>query len=318
MAQVTKELASQGFIERHARKGTFVAPVDKWRTPEARTEGLLVGALLYASDRLLPAIGAELHRCGYGMLVRHADSDVKETLKTLVAWREMGVSGLLWSPLYTADNIRDNTTLAEAILASGIPAVAVDRYPRAVEVSCVVSDNAEAAHTLTTYLTDLGHRRIGLIRHRHGSTADDRHDGYERALRGAGISPEPGLVLTVDHNENLQDLVTRVGAWLAATRPTAAWSITSEPLGYALLAAAQACGLAVPDDLSVATFDEIVAPWPVTRMIQPTEAIGRRAVQLLREHVKSPSDEIQRVILRSHLVAGDSCRPYQTPLLAEA
>ncbi|MFA4943819.1 MAG: substrate-binding domain-containing protein [Lentisphaeria bacterium] len=310
MDGVLRGLAAQGFLRREARQGTFVAPHEGWGKAETgRASGRLAGILATFPEEILQAAEAELHRQGCGALVRCTGADLAAALKAVAELVARGVRGFIWSPLSTPDYAGDNDRLAAALLGTGLPAVAVDRYPEGVEVNSVVSDNASAAALLTRHLLGLGHRRIGLVRHLSGSTARDRQRGWESALAAAGVAPAPALVLAVPHDLPGEELVRRVRQWLRDTHPTAVWSIAGLPLGAAVLAAAQAERLSIPQDLSFATFDEVIAPFPVTRILQPLAETGRRAAALLRGEMEKPSGEIHRVILRCTLREGASCRP---------
>ena len=314
MDGVLRCLTTQGYLRREARKGTFVAPRAGWgKAGNRRVPGRLAGILATFQEDILHTAEAELHRRGCGALVRCTGTDLPAALQAVAELVARGVRGFIWSPLSTPNYAADNRRLAEAILRTGLPAVAVDRYPEDVEANSVVSDNTRAAALLTRRLLGLGHRRIGLLRHRHGSTPADRQRGWENALAETGIVPDPALVLTVPHELPVADLVRQVRKWLRATRPTAVWSITGAPLGAAVLAAAQAEGLRIPQDLSFATFDEVVASLPVTCMLQPLAAIGRRAASLLGDEIDHPSGEIHRITLACTLRKGASCSNMVAP-----
>jgi len=308
--RVVRTLMDDGMLRRESRKGTYVAPREQWHRQQAASpQRRLIGVMTEFPYIDLQQIDATLRERNYAMVVRHTHDHIDTALQAIHEFSQLGVSGILWSPLSTSNHRADNALLADAILASRLPSVAIDRYPEDVEVQYVVSDNAQAGYTLTKYLLDLGHRRIGLVRHIHGSTPDDRHRGYTRALRAAGIDANDNLVFTIGHEVNTQEVITRLRAWLRAIRPTAAWAIAGYPLGNALLAAAQAEGLHIPDDLSIASFDEIIAPFPMTSIMQPFEQMAYRAATLLCDQIEHPTDELYRIVLRSTLRVGASCAP---------
>lgn len=313
MDGVLRGLTAQGFLRREARRGTFVAPREDWgRSGTAAAGRRLAGILMNFQEDILHAAEAELHRRGCGALVRCTGADLPATLEAVRDLAARGAGGFIWSPLSTPRYAADNHRLAQALLGTGLPAVAVDRYPETVELHSVVSDNRGAAAQLTRRLLALGHRRIGLVRHLHGSTPADRQRGWECAFAEAGLAPGAELVLSVPHALPAPDLVRQVRAWLRKVRPTAVWSIAAQPLGAAVLAAAQAEGLRIPQDLSFATFDDLVAPFPVTVIHQPLAEIGRRAAALLCGEMAKPSGEIRRIILPCRMEEGASCRAPRT------
>lgn len=306
MAQTLKEVAARGYLTGRNRSGYFVTPRTEWGKRPEKSTSPLVGVMLTETTSMLPVMEEELRRRGYGMLVAHETRSADRALRCIEDWRERGVHGIIWSPLSTREHLRDNARLAGCLSASGIPSVAVDRTPPGIEVNGVVSDNAQSACLLTRRLLDLGHRRIGLLRHRCGSSAENRQAGYERAHLEYATAVDPALILQVEHDDHGTALVDRVSAWLKSTPMTAAWSITGNPLGQALLAALQRLEWPVPAQFSLMTFDEMIAPFPVTFIRQPFEEIARRAVALLDELMESATTEIRQIILPSQLIEGAS------------
>ncbi len=306
LAAVFRELTQRGYIRSRGRLGTHVTDKSAWgHTPEQHSNQL-IGVMISETLSMLPTIEQTLLNAGYSMVLSQCHQTREQAIACIEHWRKMGLHGVIWSPISSKEHVDDNQAIASVIAASGMKAVAVDRYPQTMEVNSVVSDNAHAAMMLTHHLLELGHKRIGLIRHRHGSTPEDRARGYEQALRAADISPKASLVLTVDHGMEHELLIKRIASWIKKNKPTAVWSIAGDPLGQALLAATQRLGLSVPDDLSIATFDSIIASTPMTCIIQPLEAIAKRAVELLLSHIDHASDEITRIVLPSELRIGQS------------
>ncbi|MEI7831715.1 MAG: GntR family transcriptional regulator [bacterium] len=303
---VLRSLVGLHYLVREERRGTFVAPAENWGASETNSTRL-IGVIAGFAAYILPHIDQELRERGYGMVARHVHDDIEVALASVEELRAHGVRGFIWSPLSIPNHERDNTRLATAILRTGLPSVAVDQYPAAIEVNCITSDNSRAGYALTNHLLSLGHTRIGLIRFAHGSTPEDRYCGYARALREADVTEIPSLVLTMDIEMVPQQAVTIIREWLVKERPTAVWATTANWLGTALLAATQAAGLAIPVDLSVATFDEVVAPFPVTSVIQPFAEMGHRSVRLLAEEIEHPSGETHRIVLNSKIIFTASC-----------
>ncbi len=302
---VLRDLSAAGYLVRREREGTFVASRDTWGTASLESRGHFVGVIGGGFNSMLSEVGSTLREHNYEMVVRDVGDSIGEALKAIEDFVKLGVRGIIWSPLSTANHRADNTRLATLIIDSQLPAVAVDRYPEDVEVNCVTSDNARSGYALTRHLLELGHRRIGLIRHLHGSTPEDRHKGYTRAVMEFKAEADPELVVSVEHGINPEELVKLLREWLRCAQPTAVWSISGD-LGAAALVAAQAEGLKIPDDVSLATFDGIPAPFPVTSIIQPFDEIGRRAAEFLVEEMARSIGEVRRIVLKSHFRLGAS------------
>lgn len=307
LAAVFRELTARGYIVSKGKLGTFVTAPENWGKSPEKHASRLVGVMLTDTPAMMESIESTLQNAGYSMVLSQTHVTLDAALNCIELWRRMGLHGVIWSPISTPNHVSDNLRLARAIQASGMQSVAVDRYPP-IEVNCVVSDNIRGGQDLTRHFIEQGHRRIGLIRHRYGSTPEDRMRGYLDALQEAGIDFDPSLVLTVDHGVTSEVLIETIQRWLQKTKPTAVWSIAGEPLGQAMMAAVARCKLRVPQDLALATFDEVISSIPVTSMIQPFAAIGRRAAELLISLIQHPTQEIARIVLPSRMVVAESSR----------
>ncbi len=145
-------------------------------------------------------------------------------------------------------------------------------------------DNRAAARAMTEHLLALGHRRIGLIKGPQGSPLTrERIAGYEDALNDAGIALDPELLRR--GNFTLQAGYEAAGQLLDnPNRPTAIFCENDE-MAIGAMQRIRQSGLRVPQDVSVAGFDDIpfaaFSDPPLTTIAQPAEAFGRHAVEML-------------------------------------
>ncbi|MFF0743045.1 LacI family DNA-binding transcriptional regulator [Streptomyces sp. NPDC004111] len=117
-------------------------------------------------------------------------------------------------------------------------------------------DNRGGARLLTEHLLSLGHTRIGYVAGpMERTTTRHRLEGHREALRAAGIDDDPALTLHGSY-----DRATGVSAAerLLATAPDlTAVVAANDTIALGVCAAARARGLRVPEDLSVAGFDDL-------------------------------------------------------------
>ena len=135
-------------------------------------------------------------------------------------------------------------------LPPDFPTVFAGARPREEAAASVALDDVGAAREATQHLIDLGHRRIAMVT---GPMAEDcsqdRHLGYEQALRDAGLAPSSELIVE--------------GTWLAPSgyeayrrlsqvdpAPTAVFS-QNDQMAVGVLRAARDEGLKIPEELSV-------------------------------------------------------------------
>jgi len=168
----------------------------------------------------------------------------------------------------------------------GIPFVRISPGTNHALTSSVFMDDVGAADDMTTHLINLGHRRIGfIVGHPNHMASDQRLFGYRRALDRAGIAFEPELVRPGQFD--FASGATAAEALLGlAARPTAIFA-SNDDMAAGVLAVAHRQGLAIPDDLSVAGFDDTElasAVWPpLTTIRQPTRDLAFTAASLLFE-----------------------------------
>lgn len=180
------------------------------------------------------------------------------------------------------------------------------RYPT------VSLDNRGAAKAMTQHLIELGHQRIGLIKGPKSSPLTrERVAGYQDALQQAGIAVDPALIRP--GNFSLQAGYDGAAALLQLPhRPTALFCENDE-MAIGALKQIKQQGLRVPEDISLAGFDDIpfaaYCDPPLTTIAQPTETFGRLAVEMLIALIEKKPLPAQHVTLPFELTVRHSTAP---------
>lgn len=222
---------------------------------------------------------------GYTLVTFNTDDQVAREKRVFSVLRSRRVDGVL---LVVAPSPGDVSHI-ESIIAAGTPVVCLDRIPPGVKVDLVSVDSVKGARMCIQHLIMQGHNRIGILT---GSmalqTARDRLNGYKAALRDAGIRLDPGLIREGDFRT---EAGYRLGKELLLRhdRPTAIFG-SNGMLTLGLLAAMEEVGLRCPEDVAVATFDdmpvsEVFRPH-LTAVAQPAYRIGYEGVQLLIQRLR--------------------------------
>jgi len=192
---------------------------------------------------------------------------------------------------------------------------------RDVGVPQAVLDEARAAEELTAFLLGLGHRTVHHVRVPPSRREDGRTTGWRRALRKAG-APIPD---TYDAGWEPRTGV-EIGRRLAEDPSVTAVFCGNDEIAMGVMRGLADAGLKVPDDVSVAGFDDhpLAEMWspPLTTAKQDFAGLGRRGFQLLLHVIDETSDRLYsserpRLILREstagpnaeRLRAGDALRP---------
>ncbi|MEV0273486.1 LacI family DNA-binding transcriptional regulator [Hamadaea sp. NPDC050747] len=203
------------------------------------------------------------------------------------------------------------TDLAEA--APGTPLVLLGERALSAPVHHVAIDNVAAARAATRHLLDLGHRRIAALGDQPGphGTAALRLRGYESALRSAGITPDPALIVPAAAYSRAEGTVAMRHLLDLADPPDAVFCF-NDMLAIGALSAVRDRGLRVPEDVAVVGFDGVdegnySAP-RLTTIAPDKAAIAEAAVGLVRAALQDGSGQPQDVVTPFTLVARESTR----------
>jgi len=194
-------------------------------------------------------------------------------------------------------------------LTGEIPLVTVARRVPDLEGNCVCIDNIEASFLATQHLIELGHRRIahicGQLDH---PDAEDRQQGYLKALKAAGIEPVPELI--IEGNFRRQSGVLAVEMLLSNQSPFTAIFAANDQMAYGARLALYRRGIRVPDDLSLVGFDDEPAAAfmipPLTTVRQPGVEMGREAARIILARLKGESTPPTN--LKAHLMVRESTK----------
>jgi LacI family transcriptional regulator len=190
--------------------------------------------------------------------------------------------------------------------------VVVDPNGNGASVPSVIATNRVGAMELMRYLIGLGHRRIGFITGRYDTqSATRRFLAYQDGLAEAGIPFDPDLVqegdYTRDHGQaaarRLLDRPDRPSAIFAANDQTA--------LGVMDIAAE--LGLRIPQDLSVAGFDNIPESMystpKLTTVDQSIHEMGALAAKMLIDMLQGEDLGQPLHKIPTRLIIRESCQP---------
>jgi LacI family transcriptional regulator len=252
--------------------------------------------------------GAEdvARRADYRMILCDTRADLtieRDVIEEMIAHR---VEGIAIAPV--SDRSRSHL---RRLKKYGVPFVLIDRTVPGLDCDVVVGDSAGGAQRLLEHLIGLGHRRIGMIvESDEVSTARDRREGYEQALRAAGLPVDPTFVVraAVDPGGGFEGM----RRLLELEEPPTAVFTVNNLVALGAIEAVRAHGLEVPDDIALVCFDDIeyasrLYPF-LTVMAQPAETMGALGTQLLLDRVEERTREDSRVVvLPAQFVVRRSC-----------
>jgi len=196
------------------------------------------------------------------------------------------------------------------------PLVLIGERVEDAEVDRVSMDNVNGAMSAVNHLLERGRRRIVALGYgpesRRPSAASRRFEGYERALREAGIEPDPELVAT-PASWRWPDGGEAMAALMESGVEFDAVFAFCDALAFGAMAAVQRAGKTVPTDVAVVGFDNVeesAATFPSLTTVDPGRSmIASSAVGLLLDRIRGErprGGEPQHVVASHHIVVRGS------------
>lgn len=227
---------------------------------------------------------------GYHLIVEPvslSSATITEDINNLLV--QSNLDGMILPP-----PLCDEPSILKALMSAGKPFARISpSISEELGLRVEINDH-QAAKEMTTKLIELGHTSIGFITGRKGTaTTRRRLEGFLSAMKEANLSV-PDSFIQEGNFEYRSALIAGEKLLKQSQRPTAIFASNDE-MAAGLIAAAHKSGLSVPDDLSIAGFDDsLVATvvWPqLTTVRQPIKEMAATAVKILIEKCRAESDE---------------------------
>lgn len=287
------------------------------RSIRAKNTGI-IGVLLpncaipiYA--RALSGIINECSRHGYNVILSSSYTSTEEEEQAISALAQRPMDALIYLPRNTASAHYTARTFSD------IPLVGLYRRTIGQNTPSVYADMVQAGYLTTQYLLMTGHRRIAFMAGFYDETriggidgflklvdsdlsgsftSVDRYRGHLKALKEAGIEPDPSLIYICSmHPSCAEDVFMRI---LIDGRVDAVIATND---GHAVrgIRFLKSCGKRVPEDISVIGFnnDYIAesADVPLTTIHVPMYEMGCHAICLIQKMHQEESSSVPSLAL---------------------
>ncbi len=213
-----------------------------------------------------------------------------------------------------------NTHAEEVVVP--VPVVAISAHIAAPGVANIVLDHHEAVRQALQHLHSLGHRRIAFMRGPHAiPDSDFRWKSIRQVARELDIKVDPDLVIRIDAagwsmKTGQHPMAPEIGykpmqALLERARGFTAVFCFNDIAAIGAIRALKDAGLAVPADVSVVGFDDILsasyATPSLTTVRQPLMEMGKRGAQILLERIADRKKEFPtEIVMAPELVVRES------------
>jgi LacI family transcriptional regulator len=272
-------------VKKHADRLGF-QPSQMARSLQARRSGLIGVVVPDVSNPFFAAIAKEValqaDEQGFSVLLADSCETTEAEVKLVAQLQSRQVEGLVVCPVGTEAKHLIQTD------AAGIPLVVVDRCFLGTTLTSVMSDNSRGAELAVKQLLRRGHRIIGCLQGLPGTLPNEtRLQAVRKSLCEAGITLDESLVVGDNFTEQSGYLSAK--SMLASRPDVTSIFAFSTPNAFGALRAASELGRAVPDDLSLITFDHSpvvdLLKTPLSTISQDVVRLGRTAAELMMKHL---------------------------------
>ena len=297
-AQVKQLAQEMGYVPNSAAQGL--------RSRTSKLFGVVISSITNPIfTRVVRAIEEHAHEAGYDLIITHTFNNPEREEINIRRLLSRHVDGFFISPVYRIEN---EARIYQELLTRGTPTVLLGHpAPFCNAFPAVSPDDLLAGYNITKHLLGLGHKRIAFLTGRLVAPwAQERLEGYRRALREAGLDVDERLVFTA--GSTIEDGAKAGLQILNENCDATAVQAVNDLVAVGCANAFLQQGLKIPRDISVVGFGNILVSElfrvPLTTARQPKFRLGVAAVETMFKMLRRDRVESRR--LPAELVVRES------------
>lgn len=327
LSQTTVSRALNGYpeVSEATRNRVRLAADKHGYHPNARAKGLATGRAMAIGHVLTRSSSHEIVNPIFGDFISGAGETYSKNgydiLLSLVGdadetktYRDLKAKGTVDGIIIHGPSMDDSRI---ALLKElGLPFLVHGRASfETTDYSWIDVNNRQAFFRATSFLLDLGHKRIALI---NGIESMDfalrRRDGYVSALAERDIEPDAALMRAAEMTEQFGH--SSASDMLGFANPPTAFLVSSMISAIGVRRAIEERGLRLGRDISVVTHDDELSylrnggePPIFTATRSSVREAGRRAAEMLLDLIADPEAGPYNQLLEVELMVGQSTGP---------
>lgn len=235
---------------------------------------------------------------GFSTLICDSNHQLKRESRYLDILLAEGVEGVVFVPVGEPD-----MDTISRLIDQGIRIVVPDR--RVKGLPSIEADNLQASFELTQHLLALGYRKLGYVSGPADvSTAQDRLEGFRRALESTGMQP-----VAVEQGNFTYESGYVCAQRIIDERDVDAILAANDLMAFGVLRAADEGGMSVPGQLGVAGFDHVPSvPYAsfghpgLTTVHVPVHRMGQVAARMVLD-----GSDVSEMISTTLIPGGTCC-----------
>ncbi len=262
------------------------------RTGSSKIIGLLVediSNIFYAS--IASIIEDELKTYGYRVVYCSTKNDPANCAELIEMLYQRQVDGYIITPV---EGIEDNLI---AISEKNKPVILIDRYFPELDLSHVLVDDSKGIYEGMKHLLERGYTNIGLVTVDLGQTQMNyREKAFKEFLHEGGVQTSNERILKIPYRTPAEQVSRLIESYILQTPELDALFFTTNYLCIQGLKSFQKFNIRIPGDMAVLCFDDHelfdIYPPGISAIRQPIEKIGKTAVSILLDQLKSTTVDV--------------------------
>ena len=304
------EMLKEGLLYSRAGKGTYVSPnVHVGSLSDQGTLGFVLTDFKNPFfTQMLHTVEKYASQSGYHLIFSYSSDNAEKEESQILKLKSMGVQGLI---VASTEHVNEATPAIRQLHSENFPYIMVS-YIDDDSIYYVGTDHEKGAFLAAEHLIKLGYQKIGFLNAELGNHLGElRKRGFVRALEKHTKVLNEQYQYTFPYKRKDYESGYSIGEQFSQSedRPDALF-IYNDASALGFQHAVLNAGLKIPEDVAIVGFDDIRqdlrAQIPLTTVHQPTEEIGKRAVENLIKRINQQSIDV-RTILDPCLVIRVSC-----------
>ncbi len=244
---------------------------------------------------------------GYEVILTISQENNEREKKHIQSLLAMKVDGIIIS----ISEKTKNTEIFELIRRRGVPIVFIDRIPNIENVNKVFVDDRGGAFKATEHAINIGYKKIGQFAgYSSINIGRERYLGFEDAMKKHNIEINPEWVIEGDFSEK-HGYSSFMKLYKENNLPDMIFAATY-PIAFGIYTATAELGLKISRDIDLICFGnasahKFLSP-PLSCVDQPTDLIGKNAVDILIENIKKGEEFIPKeIVIDTELILRGTC-----------
>lgn len=289
----------------------IVAKLNYRRNPYARsfslsssnTIGFLVPDLLNSFfGEMAGHLQNEIEQRGKALMFGLTNESSRQEAKLIRQFIDRGIDGLIIVPVIEAC---PNLNHIHELIKNKFPFVFISSYYKGIPANCVMTDLCKGSYDLTLQLLDSGHRSIILISGNPNVVPfAERIKGFVQAYKDRNIPFSNDQIITT-LSMSFQGGYDAIRTVYFSRKIDAILAI-NDVMAMGIISSLHACGVRVPQDVSVAGYDDIsisgLQETPLSTVHQPLDKMSKITVETLFRLINGEQTVMKPVYLKPRVV----------------